>query len=101
MNKDEILKKSRSEHSDEREDAIRDRSLRWTLITMTVLSVVFAFLRAYKGQSTSDLAVVMCGSVGVTFLYRFFRTKQIYYLVLAAVLLAVAVFSLIRFISGY
>ena len=101
MNKDEILEKSRLEKHDEREDAIRDRSLRWTLITMTVLSVAFASLRAYGGHSISDLTVVVCGSVGVTFLYRFVKTKQVYFLVLSIVLLAVAVFSLIRFISEY
>ena len=101
MNKDEILEKSRLENHDEREDVIRDRSLRWTLITMTVLSVAFASLRAYGGHSIADLTVVVCGSVGVTFLYRFIKTKQVYFLVLAVVLLAVAVFSLIRFISEY
>ena len=101
MNKDEILEKSRLENHDEREDVIRDRSQRWTLITMTVLSVAFASLRAYGGHSIADLTVVVCGSVGVTFLYRFIKTKQVYFLVLAAVLFAVAVFSLIRFISEY
>ena len=101
MNKDEILEKSRAENHDEREVAIRDRSLRWTLITMTVLSVAFACLRAYGGHSVTDLAVVVCGSVGVTFLYRFVKTKQVYFLVLSIVLLAVAVVSLIRFILEY
>ena len=101
MNKEDILEKSRLEHSDEREDAVRDRSLRWTLAVMTVLSVVFALLRAYKGQSTADLAVVVCGSVGATFVYRFVKTKQVYFLVLAAVLFAAAVLSLIRFFLEY
>ena len=101
MNKDEILEKSRAENHDEREAAIRDQSLRWMLITMTVLSVAFACLRAYGGQSVTDLTVVVCGSVGVTFLYRFMKTKQIYFLVLSIMLLAVAVVSLIRFILEY
>ncbi len=101
MNKDEVLEKSRAEKHDEREVAIRDQSLRWMLITMTVLSVVFASLRAYGGHSVTDLAVVVCGSVGVTFLYRFIKTKQVYFLVLSIVLLAVAVVSLIRFILEY
>lgn len=101
MNKDEVLEKSRAEKHDEREVAIRDQSLRWMLITMTVLSVAFASLRAYGGHSVTDLAVVVCGSVGVTFLYRFIKTKQVYFLVLSIVLLAVAVVSLIRFILEY
>ena len=41
MNKEEILEKSRAEQKDERDVMIRDQSIRWTFMTMVLLSAVF------------------------------------------------------------
>ena len=101
MNKEEILERGRSENKDERDEAIRDQSIKWTLTVMVVLSAIFAYLRAEQGQSMMDLTVVVCGSVSVSFLYRFFRTKRIELLVLGIVTLLSAIIALIRFFTGH
>ena len=101
MTKDEVLQKSRSENQDEREEVIRDKSIKWTMITMVLLSAVFAYLRAEQGQSMMDLTVVVCTSVSVSFLYRFLKTRRKYFLLLGLITLACAVLALVRFINGY
>ena len=100
MRKEEILEKGRAENRDEREDAIRDQSVRWTFMTMVLLSAVFAYLRAAQGQTMMDLTVVVCGSVSVSFLYRFFRTKRKELLLLGLVVLACAAIALVRYCTG-
>ena len=101
MNKEEILEKSRAEQKDERDIVIRDQSIRWTFMTMVVLSAVFAYLRAARGQTMMDLTVVVCGSVSVSFLYRYVKTKRKDLLVLGLVLLICAVVALVRFCTGH
>jgi hypothetical protein len=101
MNKEEILARSRRENKDEREIMVRDQSMRWTLITMAVLAVIFAFIRDSRGQTVMDLSVVVCGSCSATFIYRFIKTKRRDCLILGILSIAVAIFALIRFIMGY
>ena len=101
MNKEEILEKGRSENKDERDVIVRDQSIKWTFITMVVLSAVFAYLRAVQGQTMMDLTVVVCGSVSVSFLYRFFQTKRKDLLILGLIILLCAIVALVRFCIGY
>ena len=101
MNKEEVLQKGRAEHNDERDERVRDQSIRWTFMTMVVLSAIFAYLRAAQGQTMMDLTVVVCGSVSVSFLYRFFQTKRKDLLVLGLVILLCAIVALVRFFTGH
>ena len=101
MKKEEILEKSRSENKDERDEMVRDQSIKWTFLTMVLLSAVFAYLRAMQGQTMMDLTVVVCGSVSVSFLYRYFKTKRKELLTLGVVILLCAVVALIRFCTGH
>ncbi len=101
MNKEEILEKAREENKDEREESVRDQSIKWTFLTMVILSALFAYIRASQGQSMMDLTVVVCGSVCVSFSYRFFKTGRRTFLILGIVLLLTAILALIRFCLGY
>jgi len=101
MDKEEILEKSRLENRDERDDDVRDKSLRWTLATMVILSAVFAYLRAQQGESMMDLTVVVCTSVSVSFFYRFAKTKRRELLILGVVIALAAILALVRFCTGY
>ncbi len=101
MNKEEILEKGRSENKDERDEMIRDRSIKWTFLTMVLLSAIFAYLRAAQGQTMMDLTVVVCGSVSVSFLYRFFQTKRKELLILGVVVLLCALFALFQYCTGH
>lgn len=101
MDRNVILDKSRKEHRDEREEQVRDKSLKWTLITMVVLSAIFSYIRGTKGESMMDLSVIVCGSVCISFLYRYIKTKAKTYLFLAMICFAAALLSLVRYVMGY
>lgn len=101
MKKEEILAKSRSENKDERETAVRDKSQQWTFLVMVALSAVFAALRSARGERMMDLAVVVCGSVCVSFLYRFFKTGRKEFLVLGIITAGAAILALVRYCAGY
>ena len=101
MNKEEILEKGRSENKDERDVIVRDQSIKWTFITMVLLSAIFAYLRAAKGQTIMDLTVVVCGSVSVSFLYRYCKTKRKELLILGVVILLCALVALFRYCTGH
>ena len=101
MKKEEILAKSRSENRDEREEIVRDKSMRLTYVTMAVLSAVFAYIRGLKGESVMDLSVVVCGSVCVSFLYRYFKTNKRDYLIWGITTACVAILALVRFCMGH
>ena len=101
MKKEEILEKSRSENKDEREEIIRDQSIKWTFLSMVVLSAIFAYLRAAQGQTMMDLTVVVCGSVSVSFLYRYCKTKRKELLILGVVILLCALVALFRYCTGH
>jgi len=101
MNKEEILERSRSQKMDEREEFEKDKSLKWALITMAILSAIFAFIRSEQNLPIMDLPVVMCGSTSVAFLYRFIKTKCKSDLMCSVITICVAIIALIRFCMGY
>jgi hypothetical protein len=101
VNKDEVLEKSRKENKDERDEIVRDKSMRWTLIMMVTLSAIFAFIRANNGDSIMDLTVVVCGSVFVSFTYRYLKTKRSELLIMGIISACVAIVALVRFCMGY
>lgn len=100
MNKYEILEKSRSENKDEREEQIKDKSMKWTFLVMVITSAIFAFIRGLKGESELDLAVVVCSSIAVFYLYRYFMLKKREYLNLGIITFCVALICLIGFCLG-
>lgn len=101
MDKQEILQKAQQENKDERILQIRDRSLTWTYITMVIVAAIFAEIRAAAGEPFMDLCATICASVCVGQAYRFIKTKDTHYLILALITLAVGVFALVRFCMGH
>lgn len=103
MNKEEILAKSRKENEgcDEFQLQVRDKSMRWTYITMVVVAAIFAFIREEQGLPIMDLSVTICSSVCVGQFYRFIKTKDKWCLMLAVVALIVGIFAIIRFLGGH
>lgn len=101
MNKEEILAKAKNENSDEMELQIRDKSMRWTYLTMVIIAAIFAFIRENHGQPMMDLCVTVCASVAVGQFYRFLKSKETYCLILGLIALLVGIFALVRFCMGY
>jgi hypothetical protein len=101
MNKEEILEKSRAQKVDERIEFVKDKSLKWALITMAVLSGIFAFIRGQQNQPMMDLAVVVCGSTSVAFFYRYIKAKDTSDLICSIITFCVAILALIRYCMGH
>lgn len=100
MEKEEILHRSRMEQKDEREEFIRDKSMKWMVITMCGVAAVFAMIRASKGQSMQDLIVTVCSAASASHWYRYKHTKQKDYLYMGVITLAAALMALAAFCMG-
>lgn len=100
MKKEDVLKKAREEKSDEMENSVRDRSAVWMTLAMTIAAGFFVCMRG-EDAPIMDLTATVSFSTAVCCIYRFFRLKQIYYLILGIVLTAMTVFAAIRFFQGY
>lgn len=50
INKEEILAKSRKS-GDEMEGVVKDKSMKWTYITMVFVAAIFAFIRSEDRKS--------------------------------------------------
>lgn len=100
MNKNEILEKSRSESRDEREEQIKDKAIKWTFLVMVLTSAIFSVIRGLRGESVLDLPVIVCSSIAVFQLYRYFRIKKREFLILGITTLSAAAVCLIGFCMG-
>lgn len=101
MNKEDILNRAQKEHTDERELQIKDKSMLWSYITMVIVAAIFSFIRSEQGLPMMDLTATVCFSVFANHIYRFIKTKERYYLLLAAVLFCIGVIATIRFTMGH
>lgn len=101
MDRDEILRQAQKEGNDEREIQIRDRSIRWTYLTMVIAAAVFSFIRCEQGYPIMDLTATVALSVCVGQFYRFAKGKDRSSLLIACVMLFVFVFAAVRFAMGH
>ena len=75
MKKEDILKKSQAEGSDEMEKFIQNRSMWWGAIVMCILLIVFSIIRRENGQYTFDLTATIGAGVAVE---NFFQYKKLH-----------------------
>lgn len=101
MNKEEILKKAQRENIDEREEIVKDHSLRYAYGVMAMLTAFFTFLRSQSGQPTTDLIIVTCGSVCASMAYRYYKTRKGDDLFFAILMFVLCVLAIIRFIMEH
>lgn len=100
MKKEEILAKARAEKNDEMEKAVRDRSAIWALLAETIAAGFFMCMRD-EGEPIMDLSAIVCFSTSVCMFYRFFKLKQIWYLLIGLLMTGLTVFAVIRFFQGH
>lgn len=102
MTNEEILERSRNEnkHGDEREKAILSNAIKVSFIVMVLSSAIFALIRSQQGYPMMDLTAVCCASTFANFIYRFIKTKEKSYLIIAIITLAAAIWATIRFFYG-
>lgn len=96
MNRENILMKAQKEKTDEMEIQIRDKSMKWTYLTMAVFAAIFAFIRGMNNQPIMDLCATVCASVCAGQLYRFIKIKD-----KGCLLFSIITFALIRFCMGH
>lgn len=76
MNKEEILKKAQTENNDEMEIQIRDKSMKWTYLSMVIAAGAFSFIRDMQGYPMMDLAATVSFSAAVGNFYRYVKCKE-------------------------
>ena len=101
MEKEEILRRSRSEKNDELEKQVWNMSMRWTYLAMVVSAAVFSYIRDMNGQPMMDLCATVCISVCAGRAYCYAKTKESFHLIMALVIFAIAIFATIRFFMGH
>jgi cell division GTPase FtsZ len=101
MDKDEILKKAQAEKHDEREVQVKDKSMMWSYIVMVLVAAIFSFIRSEQGLPMMDLTATVSASVCAAMTYRFIKTKDKSYLLVALVSLCVAIIATVRFFMGH
>lgn len=101
MNKEEILKKAQTENKDEREVQVKDKSIAFSYVAMTVMATVFTAIRAGQDLPMMDLCATVCASVCAGMTYRFFKTKKTSYLSLALITFIVMIVAIVRFAMGH
>lgn len=103
MTKEEILEKSRKENKsgDEREKEILSDATKYSYIVMIFFAAFYSFIRSQKGEPMMDLPAVCCASAFTNFIYRFIKTKEKSYLVVAVITLIAGIGASIRFFMGY
>ena len=100
MKKEEILAKARAEKSDEMEKAVRDRSAIWAVIAEAIAAAFFMCMRD-ESEPIMDLTAIVCFSTSVCLFYRFFKLKQIWYLLMGLLMTGLTAFSVIRYFQGH
>lgn len=101
MDPQEVLRKARQEGNHEMEASIREKSFRWTYLTMALVAAIFAYIRERQGQPMMDLCVTVCASVTVGQFYQFAKTKDKSCLIMGSITLFIGIVGLIRFVMGH
>jgi hypothetical protein len=101
MNKEEILKKAQAEKRDEREVQVKDKSMMWSYIVMVLMATVFSIIRSEQGLPIMDLSATCMASVCASMTYRFIKTKDKSYLLVALISVNVAIIATVRFFMGH
>jgi hypothetical protein len=101
MNKEEILKKAQAEKRDEREVQVKDKSMMWSYIVMILMATIFSIIRSEQGLPIMDLSATCMASVCASMTYRFIKTKDKSYLLVALISVNVAIIATVRFFMGH
>ncbi|MDE7312089.1 MAG: hypothetical protein K2N87_10820 [Eubacterium sp.] len=101
MNREDILRKAQKEGNDEMEMQVRDKSMKWTYVSMVIAAGIFSFIRDMQDYPMMDLTATVAISVAVGNFYRYLKCKEKSNLMIAVVMFAVFALSTIRFLMGH
>lgn len=100
MDRATILKKAQNE-ADEMMIQVKDKSIKFTYIALVLSAAIFSFIRGMRGEPMMDLCATVCISVFAGRIYCYFKTRDKFNLIIAAVTFVVAVFAAARFFMGH
>lgn len=101
MNKEEVLRKAQKENNDEMELQIRDKSIKWTYVSMVIAAGIFSFIRDMQNYPMMDLTATVSLSVAVGNFYRYIKVKDKSTLIIAIVMFVIFLIATIRFMMGH
>lgn len=101
MDKEEILRMAQKEKNDEMEIQIKDKSMKWTYISMVIAAGIFSFIRDMKGYPIMDLTATVSISVAAGNFYKYVKCKDSAYLIISIIMLIVFAASTVRFFMGH
>lgn len=79
MDKHKILKKARASKKDERKMENEIKSYQFSWIGVTIIISILMLFRFYRGESTTDLIVVVLAQVTFRAFYQFLKEKDTYH----------------------
>lgn len=91
------MEKAQAEKIDERDVFISDKSMRWAFIVMALSAGIFTIVRSIQDLPVTDLCATVCFSVGAGHMYRFFKTKEKFYLIMTIAMMFFGIISTVRF----
>lgn len=98
MDKEDILRKARSEKTDEREQQIETTSFRAGWIGVTIMMLILIGFRWYFNESSSDIVMILLAQTSVQLFYQYRKLQDRKYLVfglMGAVGIILGFFSLL------
>lgn len=101
MDKEEILRRSREEKSDEMEIQVRDKAMKWTYIALVLSAAFFSLIRGMRDEPIMDLCAMVCISVCAGRFYCYTKMKDKFNLIMAIVTFIVAIAAGVRFFMGH
>lgn len=101
MKKDEILKRSRSEQSDERKEHIDDKAFVYGMVAVMFVSFILIAWNDFHDQPFWDISAIVCSALGVGSLVKYKDSKKIAYLIVGLVATILTITSIsIYFMAG-
>jgi multisubunit Na+/H+ antiporter MnhF subunit len=68
---------------------------------MILVATIFSFIRSAQGFPVMDLYATVMASACASMTYRFIKTKEKSYLLVALIMLIVAIIATVRFFMGH
>ncbi len=102
MKKDEILAKAHEEKTDEMENFVQDKSMKWIFMAMFICLCVFSYTRLERDMQIEDYAATLNIAASVGLIYRYVKAKQRQNLILGIILGTVGIgFAVLYFLKYF
>ncbi|MGF3227337.1 DUF6442 family protein [Facklamia sp. P12932] len=99
MEKDDFLKLAQKEKKDEGEIFVNDKSSVWISRALIGIAAFISAIKESQNLPFLDILAMLCLSIGVGELYKYFARKEIKYLFLFILLFIVGIVAIVFFLK--